>query len=214
MFSALHPPLVQGPCRVSRPSFSDGAGMLGMSQICFQGTFPHGTANEQEHFPLPCNKAGALPPRGLPGAFGSWLQRGAVSLVVQPLVGDGWCQLASQPGNRAQQRGAATTWWTRAVFFSWHQSRHPKALPCVARATSDAQVVPLIPEHLWGIYGSGVRQGVMADGSSHSLPCPQRGQRLTGVWMSICTSAKSNIWGTQMMENSSGIIRRTCRTRP
>lgn len=104
MFSALHPPLVQGRCRVSSPSFSDGAGMLGMPLICFQGTFPHGTANEQEHFPLPCNKAGALPPRGLPGVVGSWLQRGAVSLVARPLVGDGWCQLASHPGNSTAER--------------------------------------------------------------------------------------------------------------
>lgn len=74
LFFLCHPPLVQGPCRVSRPSFSDGAGMLGISLICFQGTFPHGMANQQEHFPLPCNKAGALPPLGLLRAFGFWLQ--------------------------------------------------------------------------------------------------------------------------------------------
>lgn len=49
-----HPPLVQGPCWVSRPSSSDGAGILGISLICFQGTFPHGMAKNQEHFPLPC----------------------------------------------------------------------------------------------------------------------------------------------------------------
>lgn len=60
-------------------------------------------------------------------------------------------------------------------------------------------------EHLWNIYGSGVRQGIMADGSSHPLPCPQRGQRLTGVWMSICTSLQSQTfevlrwWKTQVI---------------
>lgn len=60
-------------------------------------------------------------------------------------------------------------------------------------------------EHLWNIYGSGVRQGIMADGSPRPLPCPQRGQRLTGVWMSICTSLQSQTfevprwWKTQVI---------------
>lgn len=113
------------------------------------------------------------------------------------------CFQGTFPHGRANR--AWTSSWARTFFLYLATNLELLGL-------FHAQVVPLTPEHLKNIFrtfmehlknifgtfvehlknifGSGLRQGVMADGSSHPLPWPQRGERL--IW--FISTLKSQIF--------------------
>lgn len=103
-----------------------------------------------------------------------------------------WCRNAWNlsdlfPGNISPWHGqwTRTFFWVRTFSFTLRRSWSPSSTwaPLFSGFASDARTFMKL---LWNIYGSGVRQGVMADGSSHPLPCPQSGKRLTGASILLC----------------------------